>query len=77
MLTNENPLTPEQVEEEYLNYAESLRWQILQQTVAEAIDLKVTAEGSKARPNAWSAPNTRNTACPWTRTPLPTSRKTC
>ncbi|MDP7435672.1 MAG: trigger factor [Flavobacteriales bacterium] len=44
MLTNENPLTPEQVEEEYPGYAESLRWQILQQTVAEAIDLKVTAE---------------------------------
>ena len=36
--------TPEQVEEEYPGYAESLRWQILQQTVAEAIDLKVTAE---------------------------------
>ena len=44
MLTNENPLTPEQVEEEYPGYAESLRWQILQQTVAEAIDLKVTAD---------------------------------
>jgi trigger factor len=44
MLTNENPLTPEQVEEEYPGYAESLRWQILQQTVAEAIDLKVAAD---------------------------------
>jgi trigger factor len=44
MLTNENPLTPEQVEEEYPGYAESLRWQILQQTVAEAIDMKVTAD---------------------------------
>jgi len=44
MLTNEHPLTPEQVEEEYPGYAESLRWQILQQTVAEAIDLKVTAD---------------------------------
>ena len=44
MMTNENPLTPEQVEEEYPSYAESLRWQILQQTVAEVIDLKVTAD---------------------------------
>ena len=44
MLTNEKPLTPEQVEEEYPGYAESLRWQVLQQTVAEAIDLKVTAD---------------------------------
>ena len=42
-LTNENPLTPEQLEEEYPGYAESLRWQILQQTVAQAIDLKVDA----------------------------------
>ena len=39
MLTNENPSPPEQVEEEYPGYAESLRWQILQQTVAEAIDI--------------------------------------
>ena len=44
MLTNEKPLTPEQVEVEYPGYAESLRWQVLQQTVAEAIDLKVTAD---------------------------------
>ena len=42
-LTNEKPLTPEQLEEEYPGYAESLRWQILQQTVAQAIDLKVDA----------------------------------
>ena len=44
MLTNEKPLTPEQVEEEYPSYAESLRWQILQQTVAEKIDLQVSSE---------------------------------
>ena len=44
MLSNEKPLTPEQLEEEYPGYAESLRWQILQQTVAEAIDLKVSAD---------------------------------
>ena len=43
-LTNENPLTPDQVEEEYPSYAESLRWQILQQTVAEAIDLQISSE---------------------------------
>jgi trigger factor len=44
MLTNEKPLTPEQVEEEYPSYAESLRWQILQQTVAEKIDLQVSSD---------------------------------
>ena len=42
-LTNDKPLTPAQLEEEYPGYAESLRWQILQQTVAQAIDLKVEA----------------------------------
>jgi trigger factor len=47
-LTNEKPLTPEQLEEEYPGYAESLRWQILQQTVAQAIDLKVDANELEA-----------------------------
>ncbi len=48
LMTNENPLTPEQVEEEYPSYAESLRWQVLQQTVAETIDLRVTADELEA-----------------------------
>lgn len=43
-MNNEQPLTEEQLEKEYPNYAESMRWQLLQQAVMKAGDLRVTTE---------------------------------
>jgi trigger factor len=43
-MNNEQPLTEEQLEKEYPNYAESMRWQLLQQTVMKAADMRVGTE---------------------------------
>ena len=43
-MNNDQPLTEEQLEKEYPNYAESMRWQLLQQTVMKAADMRVGAE---------------------------------
>ena len=44
METNENPVTEEQVEADYPNYSASMRWQLMQQAVMKAGDMRVTAE---------------------------------
>ena len=41
---NEQPLSEEQMAKEYPNYAESMRWQLLQQAVMKDSDLRVSAE---------------------------------
>ena len=43
-MNNEQPLTEEQMEKEYPNYAESMRWQLLQQAVMKESDMRVSAE---------------------------------
>ena len=48
MLTNEKPVTPEQMETEFAGYADSLRWQLVQKEVMSALDMKVTAEELEA-----------------------------
>ena len=44
MLTNEKPVTPEQLDLEFAGYADSLRWQLVQKAVMSELDMKVTAE---------------------------------
>ncbi len=44
MLTNEKPLTPEQLDSEFAGYADSLRWQLVQKEVMANQDMKVTAD---------------------------------
>ena len=43
-INNEQPFTEEQMEKEYPNYAESMRWQLLQQAVMKESDMRVSAE---------------------------------
>ncbi len=43
-MNNEQPLADEQLEKEYPNYAESMRWQLLQQAVMKDADMRVTTE---------------------------------
>jgi trigger factor len=43
-MNNENPLTEEQLEKEYPSYADSMRWQLLQQAVMKDADMHVTGE---------------------------------
>jgi trigger factor len=43
-MNNENPLTDEQLEKEYPSYADSMRWQLLQQAVMKDADMRVTGE---------------------------------
>ena len=43
-MNNENPLTEEQLEKEYPSYADSMRWQLLQQAVMKDTDMRVTGE---------------------------------
>ena len=43
-MNNENPLTEEQLEKEYPSYADSMRWQLLQQAVMKDADMRVTGE---------------------------------
>ena len=44
MLTNEKPVTPEQIDAEFAGYADSLRWQLVQKAVMADLDMKVTAD---------------------------------
>ena len=44
MLTNEKPVTPEQLDSEFAGYADSLRWQLVQKEVMADQDMKVTAD---------------------------------
>ena len=44
MLTNEKPLSPEQLDSEFAGYADSLRWQLVQKEVMANQDMKVTAD---------------------------------
>ena len=44
MLTNEKPVTPEQLDSEFAGYADSLRWQLVQKEVMADQDIKVTAD---------------------------------
>tara|TARA_Y100000739_G_C20563232_1_gene444072 strand:- start:42 stop:1394 length:1353 start_codon:yes stop_codon:yes gene_type:complete len=44
ILTNDKPVTPDQLEQEFAGYADSLRWQLVQKTVMADQDLKVTAD---------------------------------
>lgn len=44
MLTNEKPVTPEQLDSEFAGYADSLRWQLVQKEVMANQDMKVTAD---------------------------------
>ena len=43
-MSNEKPLSDEQLEKEYPNYAESMRWQLLQQAVMKDTDMRVSTE---------------------------------
>ncbi len=43
-MSNEKPLSDEQLEKEYPNYAESMRWQLMQQAVMKDTDMRVTTE---------------------------------
>tara|TARA_B100000575_G_scaffold293330_1_gene304371 strand:- start:1234 stop:2589 length:1356 start_codon:yes stop_codon:yes gene_type:complete len=43
-MNNENPLTDEQLEKEYPSYADSMRWQLLQQAIMKDADLRVSGE---------------------------------
>jgi trigger factor len=43
-VSNDKPITDEQVAKEYPAYAESLRWQLLQQAVMKATEMRVTVE---------------------------------
>ena len=44
MLTNDKPVTPEQLDNEFAGYADSLRWQLVQKAVMSDQDMKVTAD---------------------------------
>lgn len=44
MLTNDKPVTPEQLETEFAGYADSLRWQLVQKAVMSDQDIKITAD---------------------------------
>ena len=44
MLTNEKPVTQEQLDKEFAGYADSLRWQLVQKAVMADQDMKVTAD---------------------------------
>ena len=44
MLTNEKPVTPEQLDKEFAGYADSLRWQLVQKAVVADQEIKVTAD---------------------------------
>ena len=48
MLSNDKPVTEEQIESEFGGYADSLRWQLLQQTVMKDQDIKITADELEA-----------------------------
>lgn len=43
-MSNEKPISDEQLEKEYPNYSESMRWQLLQQSVMKATNMRVTTE---------------------------------
>ena len=43
-LSNENPILPEQIEEEYDAYAKNLKWQLIQNDIFKANDLKIENE---------------------------------
>lgn len=43
-MSNEKPLSDEQLDKEYPNYAESMRWQLLQQAVMKDTDMRVSNE---------------------------------
>jgi trigger factor len=43
-MSNEKPLSDEQLEKEYPNYAESMRWQLLQQAVMKDTEMRVSNE---------------------------------
>ena len=43
-MNNEQPLGDEQLDKEYPGYADSMRWQLLQQAVMKDADMRVTAE---------------------------------
>ncbi|MGB1074801.1 MAG: trigger factor [Flavobacteriales bacterium] len=42
--TNEKPITTEEVEADYPNYSTSMRWQLMQQAVMKATDMRVVTE---------------------------------
>jgi trigger factor len=44
MLTNDKPVTPEQLDTEFAGYADSLRWQLVQKAVMSDQDMKITAD---------------------------------
>ena len=44
LLTNDKPVTPEQLDQEFAGYADSLRWQLVQKAVMSDQDMKVTAD---------------------------------
>ena len=44
ILTNENPVTPEQLDSEFAGYTDTLRWQLVQKEVMANQDIKVTAD---------------------------------
>ena len=44
ILTNEKPVTPEQLDSEFAGYTDSLRWQLVQKEVMANQDIKVTAD---------------------------------
>ena len=43
-MNNEQPLSDEQLEKEYPSYADSMRWQLLQQAVMKESEMRVTSE---------------------------------
>ena len=42
--SNEKPISPEQIEEEYDQYAKGLKWQLIENKIIKANDIKVTPE---------------------------------
>lgn len=42
--SNENPISEAQIEEEYVQYAESLKWQLIKNKIIEQNDIKVSSE---------------------------------
>ncbi|MGC6433325.1 MAG: trigger factor [Crocinitomicaceae bacterium] len=43
-MSNEKPITPEQIDAEYDGYAQSLKWQLIQNTIFKKNDLKIEQE---------------------------------
>lgn len=43
-MSNEKPITPEQIDAEYDGYAQSLKWQLIQNTIFKNNDLKIEQE---------------------------------